>query len=161
MSKRSERGGAFRKTVLLLAVAAGTAVACKSTDAAEKTTATAAEQCVASLMPPQESLTYTVTCDGFSPEQQRVTSGAHVTFKSECENTVEISFSDRSLFGVPSVTLGHRASATVTAGTVGGCFMLCFDSPQCPPPHGRESKTGNLDVYTSGNEPDPKKAPAQ
>jgi hypothetical protein len=103
-----------------------------------------------------------VTCDGFSPEQQRVHSGARVTFVSECDRPVMISFSSSELFnGLMSITLEDKnAQETVTAGTVGACFMLCFDSPQCPPAEGRESKTGNLDVYTSGNpDPSPKPAP--
>jgi hypothetical protein len=160
MTKRSERSGVFRKAVLLVAVAACPGLACKSTGAIGQPRGSEGTQCIAALMPPQESLTYTLSCDGFSPEQQRVVSGAHVTFVSACDTPVRITFSSPEMFGgLEAITLENRgARETAIAGTVGGCYMLCFDSEKCPPEKGRESKTGNLDVYTSGNEPDPKKA---
>jgi hypothetical protein len=141
--------------LLSLAVLASSAMACKSTGTPESPKpARGAEQCLTQPLQPQATLTYVVTCDGFTPEEQSITAGAAVTFVSECDREVSMSFTNPdTLFesGVPIIRLRERGDQHCEiAQDKGGCHQMCFGDI-CPPPDDRTSKTGNLDVYPGGD----------
>ncbi|WP_224369074.1 hypothetical protein [Hyalangium versicolor] len=164
VSKVSGSAGRKGWKRLWLIALVGPMLACKSTGpVAPSESAKGPVECPAELLLPQPSITYTLTCDGFSPKAQRLKAGAEVTFKSECDKPVVISFSNPStLFTSQAqsivVTKGQEPAPEVVSDK-GGCHQLCFGSSTCPPSDDVNSKTGSLDVYTSGgSEPEPTKS---
>jgi hypothetical protein len=144
-----------RWKLLCLAVLASSVMACKSSGTPEPSkSAGITGQCLMVPLQPQPSLTYILTCDGFSPKDQRIIAGAQVTFLSECDGEVSMSFSNPStLFtsGAQIILLKDKGDQQVeTAGSQGGCHKMCFGTATCPS-EDETSKTGNLDVYTSGD----------
>jgi hypothetical protein len=167
VSKRSRSAGVCRKTLLLLAVVACPGLACKSAGATGQPLSSepgqASLECGAELLLPQGALTYSLSCEGFTPTLQKVYPNAQVTFVSECDDKVVISFSNpQTLFtsGAESIVLEHRGDQKVeTVSDQGGCHKMCFGSTTCPPDD-LDSKTGSLDVYTSVPDPGASKPPS-
>lgn len=146
-----------RWKLLSLAVLASSVLACKSTGTPGPSEPPKKSlECPAELLQPQPSLTYTLSCDGFTPKAQRLNAGAKVTFVSTCDSEVTVSFSDPdTLFDtrVASVTLKDKDAEPVveTVSDKGGCHEMCWGHT-CPPADDVDSKSGSLDVYTSGGQ---------
>jgi len=166
VSKRSVRTEVCRKLRWVLAVAACAGMACKSAGSAGQPPAAepgrASLECPAALLSSQPTFTYTVSCTGFTPAAQKVHAHGQVSFVSECDDKVTLSFSNpKTLFtsGAELIVLEHRGEQkTETVSGDAGCHQTCFGSTVCPPPDDIDSKTGSLDVHTSTPEPDPSKS---
>jgi hypothetical protein len=158
-SKGRGSTGVRWKPWLLLAAVACPGMACRSTAPAGQPASLeqTIPQCDAALLPPGDTITYTVSCDGFSPALGKVRPQGKLTFVSACDDEVIVSFSNPAgLFksGAGAIVLKNRGEEkTETVEGAGGCHRVCFGSKTCSP-DGQDSKTGSLDVYTSDPGPD-------
>lgn len=159
ISKRRASVGVRWRPWLLLAAVACPGMACRSVAPAGQPASLGqtSPACEAMLLMPVDTITYTVSCDGFAPEFGRIRPLGQLTFVSACDDKVTVSFSNpKGLFksGAEAIVLEHRGDEkTETVEGTGGCHSMCFGSKTCPP-DGMDSKTGSLDVYTSDPEPD-------
>lgn len=151
-----------RKMAWALAVVACSGLACKSAERVGEPPVVglgrANLECPAQLLLPQPTLTYTLNCTGFDPEAQKIHAHGQVTFISNCDDKVFVTFSNPStLFasGADQIVLEHRGDQkTETVQGNSDCHMMCFGTKECPPTDDMDSKTGSIDVHTST--PDPK-----
>ncbi|WP_434386322.1 hypothetical protein [Melittangium boletus] len=141
-------------SVLGWALVVGAGLACRSTAPGGPAESTRERlECPARLMAPQTTLTYTLSCEGFAPKDQRLQSGAQVTFVSTCAHPVSLHVGGTGspfTSGATTIVLKDPGATQVeTVGPTGGCHSLCFGAAGCEE-DGRDSKTGSLDVHTSG-----------
>jgi hypothetical protein len=157
--KRSRSAGARWKPWLLLAAVAYPGMACRSAAPAGQPASLGqtSPACEAALLTPGDTISYTVSCEGFSPKLGRIRPQGKLTFVSACDDPVIVGFSNpKGLFksGAEAIVLENRGDEkTETVEGAGGCHSVCFGSKTCSP-DGMDSKTGSLDVYTSDPEPD-------
>jgi hypothetical protein len=156
-------GSGLRAGRVLLGAALFAVTACKSAGSASGPRASEAaeastERCQGNLRSAQRRVRYQVGCDGLSTRMQCAYQGARVEFTSDCDQQVELYFSEpETLFTskTASIVLKSKGdSRTETVGSDGGNHCVCVGDALCGSDacfqFGRESKTGSLDVYTSG-----------
>ncbi len=155
-------GSGLRAGRVLLGTALFAVAACKSAGHSSELRASEAEastqRCQGNLRSAQRQVSYLVGCDGLSTRMQCAFQGARVEFKSDCDKHVDIYFSEpETLFTSKKAHIGLKNKGdaqTETVGSDGGNHCVCVGEALCDSnacfQFGRESKTGSLDVYTSG-----------
>jgi hypothetical protein len=152
---------------VLLVVAACKSAGPSRESRAQEATEDVADRCLGNLRAAQQQVAYVVSCEGLSVKMKCAYQGARVEFVSDCDDPVTVSFSEpKTLFTSQNaqITLEKKgASATEMVGSQGGNHCVCVGSALCTDEDcfqfRMESKTGSLDVYTSGPGDDDEKKP--